>query len=126
MLSSYLKLQFSSKLVTSCLLNTIIRTTTGVSATQQDNQKSNESQRAPHKYYIGFRYDKPLTEMALDEIGKDRPQRIIAFTQYPQYSCSTTGSSLNAIARYYTAKARKSKLEKDDQIFATNKSMINS
>ncbi|CAF1936167.1 unnamed protein product [Rotaria magnacalcarata] len=81
---------------------------------------------APHKYYIGFRYGKPLTEMALDEIGKDRPQRIIAFTQYPQYSCSTTGSSLNAIARYYTAKARKSKLEKDDQIFATNKSMINS
>ena len=25
---------------------------------------------APHKYYIGFRYVKPLTEMALDEIEK--------------------------------------------------------
>lgn len=24
----------------------------------------------------------------------------MAFTQYPQYSCSTTGSSLNAIYRY--------------------------
>ncbi|CAF3180619.1 unnamed protein product [Rotaria socialis] len=216
MLSSYLKLQFSSKLVTSCLLNTTIRTTTGVSATQQDNQKSNQFQSsqvntgiillnmggpettdevydflnrlfsdkdliplpaqktlgpliarrrtpsiqeqyakigggspikmwtkkqgegmvklldqispstAPHKYYIGFRYVKPLTEMTLDEIEKDRPQRIIAFTQYPQYSCSTTGSSLNAIARYYTAKTKKSKLEKDDQIPETNKSMINS
>ncbi|CAF5022569.1 unnamed protein product, partial [Rotaria socialis] len=44
MLSSYLKLQFSSKLVTSCLSNTTIRTTTGVSATQQDNQKSNQFQ----------------------------------------------------------------------------------
>ena len=39
----------------------------------------------------------------------------MAFTQYPQYSCSTTGSSLNAIARYYTAKARKSKLEKENK-----------
>ncbi|CAF1936156.1 unnamed protein product [Rotaria magnacalcarata] len=63
MLSSYLKLQFSSKLVTSCLLNTIIRTTTGVSATQQDNQKSNESQRAMILSFdkfcgnIGFAYD---------------------------------------------------------------------
>lgn len=37
----------------------------------------------------------------------------MAFTQYPQYSCSTTGSSLNAIARYYVGKAKKSKLEKD-------------
>lgn len=28
------------------------------------------SLKAPHKYYIGFRYVKPLTEMALDEIEK--------------------------------------------------------
>jgi ferrochelatase len=47
---------------------------------------------------------------------RDRPRRIIAFTQYPQYSCSTTGSSLNAIARYYIAKKRISKLEKDNEI----------
>ncbi|CAF0882820.1 unnamed protein product [Adineta steineri] len=71
---------------------------------------------APHKYYIGFRYVKPLTEMALDEIEKDHPRQVIAFTQYPQYSCSTTGSSLNAIARYYTAKKKKSQSDKDSQI----------
>ncbi len=47
---------------------------------------------------------------------RDRPRRIVAFTQYPQYSCSTTGSSLNAIARYYLAKTKKSKLEKDNKI----------
>ena len=40
----------------------------------------------------------------------------MAFTQYPQYSCSTTGSSLNAIARYYAAKARKAKLENDNKV----------
>ena len=28
----------------------------------------------------------------------------MAFTQYPQYSCSTTGSSLNAIYRHYKQK----------------------
>ncbi|CAF1049307.1 unnamed protein product [Adineta ricciae] len=71
---------------------------------------------APHKYYIGFRYVKPLTEMALDEIEKDRPKRVIAFTQYPQYSCSTTGSSLNAIARYYATKEKRLRLEKANKI----------
>ena len=30
----------------------------------------------------------------------DGLQHAVAFTQYPQYSCSTTGSSLNAIYRY--------------------------
>ncbi|CAF3561316.1 unnamed protein product [Rotaria sordida] len=216
MLLSYLKVPLSSKLLTSYLLNTTIRTTTTVSVNstiKQDNQTRNESQghrvntgilllnmggpettdevfdflnrlfsdkdimplpaqktlgpliarrrtpsiqeqyakigggspikmwtekqgqgmikildqispsTAPHKYYIGFRYVKPLTEMALDEIEKDRPQQIIAFTQYPQYSCSTTGSSLNAIARYYIAKKRKSKLEKDNQASNTNNSL---
>ncbi|OWK01675.1 FECH [Cervus elaphus hippelaphus] len=32
---------------------------------------------------------------------RDGLERAVAFTQYPQYSCSTTGSSLNAIYRYY-------------------------
>ncbi|CAB4016310.1 Ferrochelatase, mitochondrial [Paramuricea clavata] len=56
---------------------------------------------APHKCYIGFRYADPLTEDTLEEIEKDGLDRVVAFTQYPQYSCSTTGSSLNAIYRFY-------------------------
>ncbi|KAB0365378.1 hypothetical protein FD754_009534 [Muntiacus muntjak] len=56
---------------------------------------------APHKYYIGFRYVHPLTEEAIGEMERDGLERAVAFTQYPQYSCSTTGSSLNAIYRYY-------------------------
>lgn len=56
---------------------------------------------APHKHYIGFRYARPLTEEALEEMESDRLERAIAFTQYPQYSCSTTGSSINAIYRFY-------------------------
>jgi len=56
---------------------------------------------APHKFYVGFRYANPLTEDALAEMTKDGIERGIAFTQYPQYSCSTTGSSLNAVYKYY-------------------------
>ena len=56
---------------------------------------------APHKYYIGFRYVKPLTEDTIKEMESDGIERGIALTMYPQYSCSTTGSSLNAIYRFY-------------------------
>uniref|UniRef100_A0A8C7YJ68 Ferrochelatase n=1 Tax=Oryzias sinensis TaxID=183150 RepID=A0A8C7YJ68_9TELE len=47
---------------------------------------------APHKFYIGFRYVNPLTEEAIEEMEKDGVERAVAFTQYPQYSCSTTGT----------------------------------
>ncbi|GAA5901876.1 hypothetical protein JCM8208_006624 [Rhodotorula glutinis] len=50
---------------------------------------------APHKAYVAFRYANPLTETCLDEMKRDGVERAIAFTQYPQYSCSTTGSSFN-------------------------------
>lgn len=59
---------------------------------------------APHKFYIGFRYVHPLTEDTVDEMERDGIERAVAFTQYPQYSCSTTGSSLNAIYRHYQQK----------------------
>jgi ferrochelatase len=59
---------------------------------------------APHKPYVAFRYANPLTEetyekLIADGFGKGKGGRAIAFTQYPQYSCSTTGSSLNEIWR---------------------------
>jgi len=54
---------------------------------------------APHKAYVAFRYARPLTEAAAKEMQADGVKRAIAFTQYPQYSCSTTGSSLNELYR---------------------------
>lgn len=56
---------------------------------------------APHKYYVGFRYVHPLTEEAIEMMEADGVSHAVAFSQYPQYSCSTTGSSLNAIYRHY-------------------------
>jgi ferrochelatase len=49
--------------------------------------------------YIGFRYAAPLTVDALSDMLADGVTRAVAFTQYPQYSCSTTGSSLNELWR---------------------------
>lgn len=54
---------------------------------------------APHKAYVAFRYVRPLTEQTARELKADGVKRAIAFTQYPQYSCSTTGSSLNELFR---------------------------
>lgn len=56
---------------------------------------------APHKHYVGFRYVNPLTEDTLDQIEKDSPERVVIFSQYPQYSCATSGSSFNSIYYHY-------------------------
>jgi ferrochelatase len=60
---------------------------------------------APHKPYVAFRYANPLTEetyqqLLADGFGGGRGGRAVAFTQYPQYSCSTTGSSLNELWKW--------------------------
>ncbi|CZT04784.1 probable ferrochelatase [Rhynchosporium agropyri] len=59
---------------------------------------------APHKPYVAFRYANPLTEemyerLLADGFGGGKGGRAVAFTQYPQYSCSTTGSSINELWR---------------------------
>jgi ferrochelatase len=60
---------------------------------------------APHKPYVAFRYANPLTEemynkLLEDGFGGGKGGRAVAFTQYPQYSCSTTGSSLNELWKW--------------------------
>lgn len=60
---------------------------------------------APHQPYVAFRYANPLTEhmyeqLLADGFGGGKGGRAVAFTQYPQYSCSTTGSSLNELWKW--------------------------
>lgn len=50
---------------------------------------------APHKAYIAFRYASPLTEEALQKMKDDGVTRAVAFSQFPQWSCTTSGSSMN-------------------------------
>ncbi|KAG2185929.1 hypothetical protein INT43_002367 [Umbelopsis isabellina] len=54
---------------------------------------------APHKHYVAFRYVDPLTADTVKQMKEDGIKRAVVFTQYPQYSCSTTGSSLNELYR---------------------------
>lgn len=51
------------------------------------------------KTYTAFRYAPPLTAEALVAMHTDGVRRAVAFSQYPQYSCTTTGSSLNHLWR---------------------------
>jgi ferrochelatase len=53
----------------------------------------------PFKVYIAFRYAEPLSETALRQMQADGVERAVALTLYPQYSCTTTGSSLNELWR---------------------------
>ncbi|HEU5169784.1 MAG TPA: ferrochelatase [Gemmatimonadales bacterium] len=54
---------------------------------------------APHRFYVAFRYIRPRSEDALRTMQADGVERAVAFTQYPQFSCATTGSSLNELWR---------------------------
>lgn len=54
---------------------------------------------APHGFYVAFRYVQPKSEDALRAMHADGVRRAVAFTQYPQFSCATTGSSLNELWR---------------------------
>lgn len=54
---------------------------------------------APHKCYLLFRYVEPTSETVLARMRADGVVRAIAFPQYPQYCCATSGSSLNNLWR---------------------------
>lgn len=54
---------------------------------------------APHRGYVAFRYTDPLTEDALAQMRDDGVRRAVAFVQFPQYSCATSGASLNELWR---------------------------
>jgi len=49
------------------------------------------------KVYIGMRYWYPFTEEAVDKILEDGVNRLVILPLYPQYSISTTGSSIRLL-----------------------------
>eukprot|EP00281_Chroomonas_sp_CCMP1168_P027752 CAMPEP_0206246180 /NCGR_PEP_ID=MMETSP0047_2-20121206/19109_1 /ASSEMBLY_ACC=CAM_ASM_000192 /TAXON_ID=195065 /ORGANISM="Chroomonas mesostigmatica_cf, Strain CCMP1168" /LENGTH=371 /DNA_ID=CAMNT_0053671561 /DNA_START=44 /DNA_END=1159 /DNA_ORIENTATION=+ len=54
---------------------------------------------APHKAYLAFRYASPITEEAVEAMKADGVERAVAFSQFPQWSCTTSGSSMNEMWR---------------------------
>ena len=57
------------------------------------------------KGYIGMRYWKPFTEDALDLIRKDRINALVIVPLYPQFSISTSGSSLRILQEEFAKNA---------------------
>ncbi|XP_073966359.1 ferrochelatase, mitochondrial-like [Choristoneura fumiferana] len=65
----------------------------------------------PHQHYVAFRYVPPFTHETFEQLEKDGVERAVIFSQYPQYSCATTGSSFNAIADFYKNRPIPSNIE---------------
>ena len=53
---------------------------------------------------IAMRYWHPLTEAAIAEMEKHAPEELVLLPLYPQYSKTTTGSSLNEWSRRFRAR----------------------
>ncbi|KAJ8913191.1 hypothetical protein NQ315_009028 [Exocentrus adspersus] len=64
-----------------------------------DKLDKESTETAPHKSYVAFRYVPPFSKDAFAELERDGVERAILFSQYPQYSCATSGSSFNEIYR---------------------------
>jgi ferrochelatase len=59
------------------------------------------------KAYIGMRYWHPFTEEALSEIQKDGINALVIVPLYPQFSISTSGSSLRVLQEEFSKHADK-------------------
>jgi len=58
--------------------------------------------------YIGMRYWHPFTEEALEQIRKDDIEALVILPLYPQFSISTSGSSLRVLQEEIAMSARSS------------------
>ncbi|CAK8568421.1 unnamed protein product [Lathyrus sativus] len=51
--------------------------------------------------YVGMRYWYPFTEEAVHQIKRDRITRLVVLPLYPQFSISTTGSSISVLEQMF-------------------------
>ncbi|XP_002963893.2 ferrochelatase-2, chloroplastic [Selaginella moellendorffii] len=59
--------------------------------------KELERKGLPAKIYVGMRYWYPFTEEAIDKVKADGINRLVILPLYPQFSISTSGSSLRLL-----------------------------
>mmetsp|Transcript_1636 Transcript_1636/g.4911 ORF Transcript_1636/g.4911 Transcript_1636/m.4911 type:complete len:448 (+) Transcript_1636:125-1468(+) len=53
------------------------------------------------KVYVGMRYWHPFTEEAVEQIKRDNITKLVVLPLYPQYSISTSGSSLRVLDKMF-------------------------
>ncbi|GJY26588.1 ferrochelatase-2, chloroplastic-like protein [Tanacetum coccineum] len=61
-----------------------------------------EAKEVPANVYVAMRYWYPFTEEAVQQIKKDKITRLVVLPLYPQYSISTTGSSVRVLQSLFS------------------------
>lgn len=69
-----------------------------------------ESKNISANVYVGMRYWYPFTEEAIHQIKRDRITRLVVLPLYPQFSISTTGSSIRVLNSIFRNDALLSRL----------------
>ncbi|XWS26390.1 hypothetical protein CRYUN_Cryun26dG0028300 [Craigia yunnanensis] len=60
-----------------------------------------EAKNVRANVYVGMRYWYPFTEEAIEQIKRDRITKLVVLPLYPQFSISTTGSSIRVLQRIF-------------------------
>ncbi|XVE70947.1 hypothetical protein DITRI_Ditri10aG0110500 [Diplodiscus trichospermus] len=60
-----------------------------------------EAKKIHANVYVGMRYWYPFTEEAIEQIKRDRITKLVVLPLYPQFSISTTGSSIRVLQRIF-------------------------
>ncbi|GMN25967.1 hypothetical protein TIFTF001_001124 [Ficus carica] len=63
----------------------------------EELKKSLWSKNVPANVYVGMRYWHPFTEEAIEQIKRDGITKLVVLPLYPQFSISTSGSSLRLL-----------------------------
>ncbi|KAJ8441409.1 hypothetical protein Cgig2_027900 [Carnegiea gigantea] len=69
-----------------------------------------EAKKKDVSIYVGMRYWYPFTEEAVQQIKRDKITRLVVLPLYPQFSISTTGSSLRVLQNMFREDAYLSSL----------------
>ncbi|XP_027924147.1 ferrochelatase-1, chloroplastic/mitochondrial [Vigna unguiculata] len=64
-------------------------------------KKALEAKGLSSNVYVGMRYWYPFTEEAIQQIKRDRITRLVVLPLYPQFSISTTGSSVRVLEQVF-------------------------
>ncbi|KAL6998095.1 lyase [Sarracenia purpurea var. burkii] len=73
-------------------------------------RKALEAREMPVNVYVAMRYWHPFTEEAVQQIKKDRITKLVVLPLYPQFSISTTGSSIRVLQNIFREDAYLSRL----------------
>ncbi|KAL7231067.1 hypothetical protein ACSBR2_009360 [Camellia fascicularis] len=66
-------------------------------AQAEELRKALCEKNVPAKVYVGMRYWHPFTEEAIEQIKRDGISKLVVLPLYPQFSISTSGSSLRLL-----------------------------